>query len=187
MKATTVFQLILAAGALNSARAQEPTPSVTIQAESPALEQEASKLLKDVRSTAVTLTREAAILDSYGRSDISRSGHSIRITLVREHINTIGKTLDRLQEIRGDVAPWQQQAIDYVVPVAADLAAHTEAAILHLNQPFKPLWDMSYTAHLRAIYDRSSAVKETVDVHLDMAEAGERLEKVRSLTGEIDS
>src|SRR5579871_913748 len=172
MKATTVFQLILAAGALTTARAQDVEPaSVIIQAQSPALEKEASRLLKDVRSTAVKLTKEAAILDSYGRSAISRTGHSGQLNLVRDHINTMGKTLDRLQEIQNDVAPWQKQAIAYVVPVAAELASRTEAAIDHLNQPFKPLWDMGYTAHLRAIYDHSSAVKETVDVHLDMADA----------------
>ncbi len=150
------------------------------------LELEATALLKEVRFTATDLTRQAAILDSYARGGITRHSHALRVSAVKSHINTIGRSLDRLQELREGASPLQRPAIDLVVPVAVEIASHTEAALEHLNASEKPLWHQDYIAHLRAIYERSSHLRETVDVHLDMEEAGERLERVRDLTSEIN-
>lgn len=140
---------------------------------------EASELLRQVKSNAIHLTREAAVYQSYAHGGISRESHYLRANLVRDHINTMGKQLTRLQEIRHESAPWQRQAIDDVVPMAADLAAETEAAIQHLNDGSKPLWLPSYTDRLHAIFDQSDQVKDAVNLHLDMAETEEKMEQLR--------
>ncbi len=178
LKVTSLFTAsVLIAGSLYAA------PAGT---DNRILEREASALLKDVRSSATDLTLQAAILDSYARGGITRHSHALRVGAVKSHINTIGRSLDRLQEIRDSVSPLQRQAIDLVVPVAVEIASHTEAAIAHLNASEKPLWGQDYVAHLRAIYEHSGQLRETVDVHLDMEQAGERLERVRDLTSEIN-
>jgi len=143
------------------------------------LQAEASKLLKEVQSRAVQLSREADRLDSYARGGLSRVSHATQLTLVKDHINAIGLRLEILQAIRSQAAPWQQRAIDSIVPVAANLAAHTEAAILHLNGPGNVLWHPDYTDHLRAIADRSGRVKDTIDLHLEMASTTDKLERLR--------
>jgi hypothetical protein len=148
---------------------------------------EATKLLRQVQFTATLLTRDAEALHSYTRSGLSRESHFRQVTLVKEHINAIGRRLDRLRAIRHVAAPWQQRAIDSVVPPATEAAAHTEAAILHLNDRGKSLWDPDYCDHLRAITDRSDQVKETVDLHLDLADTADRLKRLRERAATLGS
>ncbi len=171
MKAIRVATALFLAGAMFAAGQRN------YQTE-PVFEVQASKLLKEVQYRAAALSREAASLDSYARSGLSKASHSVQLTLVKDHINAIGTRLAMLQEMRGQAAPWQQEAIDSVVPAAAEVAAHTEAAILHLNG-FSPLWHPDYTAHLRAISDRSNRVKDSIDVHLAMASAADKLEQLQ--------
>ena len=151
------------------------------------LQAEASKLLKDVHSRAIELTREAERLDSYARGSLSRESHGAQLTLVKDHINAIGLRLELLQAMRSQTAPWQQDAIASVVPVAANLAAHTDAAILHFNRSGNVLWHPVYTDHLRAIADHSDRVKDTIDVHLAMASTADKLERLRDRANDLDN
>jgi hypothetical protein len=125
------------------------------------------------------LNQDAAILHSYARGDVSWGSHVNQVRLVKDHINTIGEHLDQLQAIRHAAAPWQRQAVDSVVPVAVNLAAHTEAAIWHLSDRGKPLWDPNYTDRLRQISDRSDRVQAVINLHLEMADAQDKLERLR--------
>jgi hypothetical protein len=151
------------------------------------LQAEASKLLKEVQSRAAELTKEADRLDTYARASLSRESHGAQLTLVKDHINAIGVRLQRLQEIRSQAASWQQQAIDSVVPVAVNLAAHTEAAILEVNGPGTVLWLPDYTDHLRAIADRSGRVKDTINLHLEMASTSDKLERLRDRANDLNN
>lgn len=178
---------IMAAGALTAAPRGVSTSPAICQADDRNFPAEASSLLKEVQSTATLLTRDAAILQSYSRGVLSRESHADRITTVKHHINTMGKKLNRLQAIRHLVAPWQQQAIDSVVPPAVMLAAHTEAAIEHLNERRNNLWHPDYASHLRGIYDRSGQVKEAVNLHLEMAVTQDKLERLQERTNALGS
>jgi cytochrome c-type biogenesis protein CcmH/NrfF len=53
---------------------------------------------------------------------------------MKDRINTIGKTISKLQALRSSASPWQQEAIDRIIPVAQKLASNTTAAIEHLNK-----------------------------------------------------
>jgi len=141
--------------------------------------EEASRLLKEVQSTATVLDRDADLLQSFTRGGLTWESHVNQVSVVKDHINTMGKHLDRLQAIRHLATPWQQQAIHSVVPAALILAAHTESAIEHLNDREKPLWDANYENHLRGISGRSGQVKQTVDLHLEMASTQDKLEQLR--------
>lgn len=178
MKRVTRIMCLLLAGAMltGSLFAAPPTNLAT---EAASVQDVASQLLKEVQSRAAQLTREADRLDSYTRGPLSRSSHIDQLTVVKDHINAIGERLQVLQEIRENTAPWQQKAIDAVVPYAAKVAAHTEAAILHINESPRPLWHPDYTDHLRAISDRSERVKDTVDLHLAMASTQDKLDRLR--------
>ncbi len=140
---------------------------------------EASQLLKDIQSASNALSRDAATLESYTRGGLHWESHAGQLTTAMSHINRIGERLDRLQAIRHAAAPWQQQAIDRIVPVAVNLAERTEAAIEHLNENQGYLWAPSYTDHLKAISDHSDRLKRAVDLHLEMARTQDRLEELR--------
>jgi hypothetical protein len=148
---------------------------------------EASQLLKDIQSTSAKLTGHTETLESYSSSGISPASHASQLSSAKEHINAIGERLQRLQAIRHTALPWQQQAIDSVVPVAAKLAARTEAAIHHLNENPNHLWAPVYREHLTTIADRAGQMKKAIDLHLELASAQERLEELRSKVAVIGS
>lgn len=178
---------VMAAGALTAAPRSVSTSAATCQTEDRNFPAEASSLLKEVQFTATLLTRDATILESYSRGVLSRESHADRITTVKHHINTMGEKLNRLQAIRHLVTPWQQQAIDSVVPPAVTLAAHTEAAIEHLNDRRNNLWYPDYTDLLRGISERSGQVKEAVNLHLEIADTKDKLESLQQRTNALGS
>lgn len=65
---------------------------------------------------------------------------------VRTCVNAIGKRITRLQEIKHVAAPWQQQTIDSILPIAVDLAGRIQAAIERLNENQNYLWADVYVA-----------------------------------------
>jgi hypothetical protein len=178
---------VMAAGALTAAPRGVSASGATCQTEDWNFPAEASSLLKEVQFTATLLTRDATILESYSRGALSRESHVDRITVVKHHINTMGEKLNRLQAIRHVVTPWQQQAIDSVVPPAVTVAAHTEAAIEHLNDRRNNLWHPDYTDLLRGISDRSVQVQEAVNLHLEMADTQDKLESLQERTNPLGS
>ena len=170
---------VMAMGSL-SAAPRDTAPRVVVgQANDWNFHEEASRLLKEIQSTATVLTRDADLLHSYTRGSLSWETHVNQVNLVRDHINAMGKHLDRLQAIRHLATPAQQKAIQSVVPAALILASHTESAIEHLNDRDKPLWDQEYKNHLRGIWGRSGQVKEVVDLHLDIANTQDKLERLQ--------
>jgi hypothetical protein len=172
----------MALGSLSAAPRESAPSTATSQADDWNFQDEASRLLKEVQSTATLLSREAGVLHSFTRGSLSWETHINQVMVVKDHINTMGKYLDRLQAIRHVATPWQQQAIHSVMPSALILAEHTESAIEHLNDREKPLWDREYVKHLRGIEGRSGQVKQTVDLHLDLANAQDKLEQLREQT-----
>jgi len=142
---------------------------------------EASRLLREVRTLAHSLDRDAATLDSYRLKGISWQGHAYRLGLAREQINAIGERLESIQAMQSSVAPWQQEAIDSIVPVAVQLAARTEAAINYLNENQGKLFVPDYTDHLEAIAGHADEMKESVGVFLELASAQEKMNTFRGL------
>jgi hypothetical protein len=178
---------VMAMGSLAAAPRESAPRVATGQANDWNFHDEASRLLKEVQSTATVLTRDADLLHSYTRGIISWESHVNQVSVVKDHINTMGKTLDRLQAIRHLATPEQQKAIHSVVPAALILATHTESAIEHLNDRDKPLWDQEYKNHLRGISGRSGQVKQVVDLHLDIANTQDKLERLQERSNTLGS
>jgi len=178
---------VMAAGSLSAAPRAAPDRVATSQADDWNFHEEASGLLKEVQSTATVLNRDAELLHSFTRGGLTRESHVEQVSMIKDHINTMGKHLDRLQTIRHVATPWQQQTINAVVPAALILAAHTESAIEHLNDRDKPLWDENYENHLRGISGRSGQVKQAVDLHMEMANTQDKLERLREQTATLGS
>jgi hypothetical protein len=173
---------VMAMGSLSAAPREAASRVANCSVDDWNFQAEAAGLLKDVQSTATVLTRDADLLHSYTRGDISWESHVNQVSMVKDHINTMGKHLHRLQAIRHLATPEQQQAINSIMPAALILATHTESAIEHLNDRDKPLWDQEYRNHLRGISGRSVQVKQVVDLHLEMADTQEKLDSLRERT-----
>jgi hypothetical protein len=161
-------------------------PAVQSEASSPSAA-EASRLLKEVRTIAYNLERDAATLETYTFSRMYWQTHADQLRLAKEHINAIGDRLKSLQAIRSTVAPWQQKAIDSIVPVAVQLAARTEAAIGHLNENRNHLFAPEYKDHLTTIADHSDQLKQSVNIFLELANTQEKLDSLREKAAALES
>jgi len=117
---------------------------------------EVSKLLEDVKMQAADLQHDSDELESFTRSDASWQSHADELELIKERINTIGKTLSRLQNLRSSASPWQREAIDRIMPVAKKLASNTTAAIEHLNKEPLRVHEPQYQQYLKSNAEAAS-------------------------------
>jgi predicted alpha/beta hydrolase family esterase len=141
---------------------------VSVTPEYPAAD-EASNLLKQIQSDAVQLSRTGETLAANSQSGLSRGSQAIYLNTVRQQINQTGENLARLEMIKADSAPWQQQAITQLIPITQQLASDTEAAINHLNENPQYLFAPTYTQSLQAIAGGASDLKDRVNGFLSVA------------------
>lgn len=110
---------------------------------------EVSKLLEDIKMQAAELQRDSDELESFTHSDVSWHSHADQLEAIKERINKIGQTIQKLQNLRSSASPWQREAIDRIIPVAQKLASNTTAAIEHLNKNPQHLQDPKYQEYLK--------------------------------------
>lgn len=147
---------------------------------------EASQLLKEIRAASYRLTERAERLRSFSHG-ISWQTHAGELTQVREHVNEIGARIERLRSIQHALEPWQQEALDSVAKAGISLAAGTESAIRHLNDNRNHLWSDIYRGHLTTVSTGADQMKRSIAVHLDLADARDRVEMLQEQAAGLGS
>jgi len=144
----------------------------------------ASALLAEIQKETARLRLHADTLGTFAwNPQYSWQSHATYLDRVKDHINAVGSRISELQQMRYAVLPWQQQAITEVTSHAAQVAASTQAAIVHLRENQNRLFVSEYRDHLRTIADRSGNMKQTVDKFLDYEEAQQRFDRLK---GELE-
>ncbi len=143
----------------------------------------AANLLREVQRLSGNLRTAADQLTSHSLLGLSWESHAHRLSVVRENVNQIGSRLTRLQDIHHVTSPLQQQTIDRVVPVAAEVASHTQAAIEHLNENRSYLFAPAYTDHLNAIAGGAEEMKASLDNFLDYGSAQGEMQRLEEKLG----
>ena len=179
----TLVALFLAS-ALSAAPPTHPGKSPAISDVDSHESLRSTRLLKDLQVVTSELHRHAETLGTFAtRPEFSWQSHATYLNDVREQINEAGVVIKELQDMQHAVAPWQQEAISRIHPVALQLAKHTEAAILHLNENQNLRFVSEYRDRLTAISDHSSDLKNTIDRFVDY---GETQRKLNRLEGDLD-
>jgi hypothetical protein len=161
--------------------ASPPTPSPE---SSPYFSGRASALLAEIQKETAALALHAETLGTFAwNPQYNWQSHAFHLDRVKGHINAVGDRIAELQQLRYAVLPWQQQAITEVTSHAAQVAASTQAAIVHLRENRNRLYVSDYRDHLTTIADRSGNMKQTVDKFLDYEEAEQRLNQLK---GELE-
>lgn len=157
------------------------TPNEELRAENTpaynwAYTEEASGLLHDIRALSGQAAEGADHLHSASRSNsLDWRSHAFYLNEIKTHVNTMGAKLDRLQEIRSMLAPWQQKSVERITLNALALAAHTEEAISHLNKNQGLLWTPHYRNRLSAMSEHGEEINRTVSMFLDYGKTFDRL------------
>jgi hypothetical protein len=110
---------------------------------------EVAQMLLEAKQHAAELATDADELESLTRSNVSWQSHADKLEQIKEHVNAMGQLVPKLVASRDSASPWQQQAIDRMIPLLKELAANTSAAIEHLKQhPERPT-SGAYTEYLK--------------------------------------
>ncbi len=166
----------------SSPRAEGGSENVT--AHNWAYAEEASELLQEIRSLSTQLAEDSDYLEHHARrNQLDWRSHSERLRQIRGDVNAMGEHLQRLQEIRSAIAPWQQRAVDRIVPKAVVLAANTEKAIAYLCENMSKTWTHSHAEPVSAMADHAEAIRDEVSMFLDYGRTSDRM---RGLEDQIE-
>src|SRR5437868_894156 len=139
---------------------------------------EVTKLLQNGREKEADIARDADNMESLIRTDASWQTHAAMLDNIKEHVNDLGRIAQRLESLRGSASPWQQQAIDRMLPVLKELAAHTTAAINHLNENKTRPTIGSYPEYLRANAEAAHDLADMISAFAQYGQARSRLERL---------
>lgn len=143
--------------------------------------EDASQLLREIQGLSAQLAEDSFFLEQKSRSNqMDWRSHATELSNIRDNVNAMGRNLQQLQEVHGKIAPWQQKAVERIMPNALKLAAHTESAIAHLNEEQGKLWTPEYIARFSAMADHAEEIKNTVSMFLDYGRTSDRLEGLES-------
>jgi hypothetical protein len=142
-----------------------------------------SKLLQDAKVSAVELKHDADVMERYTRSKVSWQSHAQQISLIREHINKVGKVLARMNEARPGASRWQQESIDRIGPMLKELASNTDSIIEHLNKNPQHLSDPNYTEYLTSNADLAADLSALI---VDSVDYGNTKEKFEGLQQKLE-
>jgi hypothetical protein len=141
---------------------------------------EATELLEDVHARAAQVLSYADTLEALDRDGPLAfwQDHAEQLSDIRDNVNKMGASLCRLQAIKSAASPWQQQAIDRIVPRAMDLATETDAAIKLLNDHQAEIYALSeYSTDVKGIFSSAEGVVNSVRQFPEYAQARKELEK----------
>lgn len=150
---------------------------------------EVTDLLSQAALEAGQLSHDADDMESLLHSDVSWESHADMLNRIRDDVNTLGKTVARLNTTYQSGSEWQQQAVDRILPLLRELASNTTAAINHLNanksRPTTPdyvnyLQENAETAHRLSDvtadlvkYAKSRTTLQKMEDKLELPSAGE--------------
>lgn len=136
-----------------------------------------SKLLSEAKTQAFQVKEDAVTMESFNRMTVSRETQAAMINQVRDHINALVLTENKLQAAREDAAPWQKQVIGRIVPFLDELNGYTSAVIEHLNGK-TPHTFAEYKDYLEANADYSTDLAKMIADFVDYGQTKDRLERL---------
>ena len=160
--ASTIFPLSA------SASIQRKPPSAEVAAE-----------LDLAKQQAFELARDADEMTSLLRDNVSWETHADMLNRIRDHVNTMGKIVEKLESERDEASPWQQQAIDRMVPLLKAIASNTTAAIEHVNQNHVRPASEDYKDYLQENADTAHELADMISSFEQYDRTRTKLEKLQ--------
>ncbi len=139
---------------------------------------EVTRLLADARDKAAVLSKDADDMESLTRSDVSWQTHADMLNTIKEHVNDLGRIMEKLNAERDSASDWQKQAIDRAMPLLKDLAANTTAAINHLNENQLRPTSGSYTEYLKENTETAHELSDMISSFVRYGDTRAKLDKL---------
>jgi hypothetical protein len=124
-------------------------------------------MLEEMRTLASTTADQADRVRMYGANyALSSDAQLSPLWTMKTDINTMGKEIATLEAERGTLQPWEQQAIDKVLPLLKEAANNTEEAIQFFNNNHNFLWSPEYRGYAQKVKEDSAQISKTLKTYL---------------------
>ncbi len=134
---------------------------------SAAVAQKARETLKDLRLSASTAAGLAERLQMLAENpEVSSDTHYTSLMDLRHDVNTMGKEVAALEAQRSALEPWEQDAVDKVVPLLKETAQNTQSAILYFNANRAHLWTAAHKDYNENVERDSNEIAKTLETYL---------------------
>ncbi|MEJ2009729.1 MAG: hypothetical protein P8Z30_16510 [Acidobacteriota bacterium] len=144
---------------------------------------EVSGLLAQAKTRSIQLRDDSDLMRSFNLTGTFWQNHADQITMIKSHVNNLGKLLREMDSKREMASPWQQEAIDHITPLAAELASSVENTIEHLNTNQNRLHTPQYRDYLTANYNLSVSLSALIG---DFVSYGKNRAEYEKLGSELE-
>jgi len=151
--------------------------SASIQRKPPSAE--VATELDLAKQQAFELARDADDMTSLLRNDVSWQTHAEMLNRIRDHVNNMGKIVEKLESERDEASPWQQQAVDRMIPLLKEIASNTTASIEHLNQNHVRPVSKDYKDYLQENADTAHELADMISSFVEYDRTRTKLEKLQ--------
>jgi len=131
-----------------------------------ARETAARKTLTRAQASACAAADEADQLRRGANSMFSQDSHRDKLTALKGKVNRMGQEISSLRAERESLAPWEQQAIDEILPLLQATAENTESAIEYFNAHGDRLWMGTYRDYADHIWQGSDQIAKILKNYL---------------------
>jgi uncharacterized surface protein with fasciclin (FAS1) repeats len=136
-------------------------------------------MLADFESKAIETRRDAAMLESKRRNQqLSWQTHADKLSVMKQHINEMGKMLAELEGMKSKATLFQEKAIEAARPHLQDMAERVEKGINWLNEDRRSISKTEYRDNLHGIWSSADQLYRNVDAIIDYHEARMRLHEL---------
>jgi DNA repair ATPase RecN len=132
--------------------------------------------LTSFKQTALEMQRHADRLDSMRFTrQLDWRTHADSLTILKEQVNQLGRTLTDLEELKPQANEGQRLAIENARPHLVGVAQEVTRAIDLLSEDRKSVYQPPYTDTVGNLYNHAASLYETVDSIMDYENARIRL------------
>jgi hypothetical protein len=143
-------------------------------------ENQAKEILKELQLSAATVAGQTDELSlSIRDGNWSPETQAYRLETVKEEVNQMGREMSKLEQERGTLRLWEQQAIDRSLPLLQEIAANTESAITYFNANKSHLWAETYRGYVEDVRQDSEQISKTVKGYLKYAKLEDQKQRLQ--------
>jgi hypothetical protein len=126
----------------------------------------AKRTLERAQASAAAVADEADQLRRIANPMFSPDSHRDKLTALKGKVNRMGQEFSSLRAERESLAPWEQQAIDEILPLLQATAENTESAIEYFNEHGDRLWMETYRDYADRIRQGSDQIAKILKNYL---------------------
>jgi len=146
--------------------------------------QEARQTLAELKGLASKAAGDAFQLEIYIRdARLERDSQMFPLVALKTDVNRMGQDVASLESRRDLLEPWEQQAVDKVLPLLRETAANAESATVYFNENGTHLWSPEYRSSLDKAYRDSDQIANTLKNYLKFEKVHQQEEHLEATIG----